>query len=74
MLSEITVGHLRGGGGTIPEAKRVPGGLLGADYEIVERPLSLQENLHRRELESAAARAAGAAGPERLRQAIICWP
>jgi len=36
MLSEITSGHLRGGGGSIPEAKRVPGGLLGADYEIVD--------------------------------------
>ncbi len=35
MLSEITSGHLRGGGGNIPEAKKVPGGLLGADYEIV---------------------------------------
>jgi tricorn protease len=35
MLSEITSGHLRGGGGSIPEAKRIPGGLLGADYEIV---------------------------------------
>jgi len=36
MLGEITSGHLRGGGGNIPEAKRVPGGLLGADYEIVK--------------------------------------
>lgn len=34
MLGEITSGHLRGGGGNIPEAKKVPGGLLGADYEI----------------------------------------
>ena len=34
MLSEFTVGHLRGGGGSIPEPKTVPGGLLGADYEI----------------------------------------
>jgi tricorn protease len=34
MLSEMTVGHLRGGGGNIPTAKSVPGGLLGADYEI----------------------------------------
>lgn len=34
MLSEFTVGHLRGGGGNIPEPKTVPGGLLGADYEI----------------------------------------
>src|SRR5262249_53702978 len=33
MLSEFTVGHLRGGGGTIPEPRRVGGGLLGADYE-----------------------------------------
>jgi len=35
MLSDITSGHLRGNGGTIPTAKTVPGGLLGADYEIV---------------------------------------
>ena len=34
MLSDITSGHLRGNGGTIPSAKTVPGGLLGADYEI----------------------------------------
>jgi tricorn protease len=34
MLSEMTVGHLRGGGGNIPTAKTIPGGLLGADYEI----------------------------------------
>ncbi|HYL78019.1 MAG TPA: PDZ domain-containing protein, partial [Bryobacteraceae bacterium] len=35
LLSEFTVGHMRGGGGNIPQAKTVPGGLLGADYEIV---------------------------------------
>jgi tricorn protease len=34
MLSDMTSGHLRGNGGTIPTAKTVPGGLLGADYEI----------------------------------------
>jgi tricorn protease len=34
MLGEFTVGHLRGGGGSMPNPKRVPGGLLGADYEI----------------------------------------
>jgi tricorn protease len=34
MLSDITVGHLRGAGGTFPQTKTVPGGLLGADYEI----------------------------------------
>jgi tricorn protease len=34
MLGPFSVGHLRGFGGTIPEAHHVPGGLLGADYEI----------------------------------------
>jgi tricorn protease len=34
MLGGFSVGHLRGTGGEIPEAKRVPGGLLGADYTI----------------------------------------
>jgi tricorn protease len=34
MLGAFSVGHLRGFGGTIPEAKHVPGGLLGADYAI----------------------------------------
>jgi tricorn protease len=34
MLGEFSVGHLRGGGGAIPRAHRVPGGLLGADYLI----------------------------------------
>ena len=34
MLGEFTVGHLRGGGGAMPNPKHVPGGLLGADYKI----------------------------------------
>ncbi len=34
MLGSFTVGHLRGGGGTMPTPTRVQGGLLGADYEI----------------------------------------
>jgi len=34
MLGPITSSHLRGGGGTVPRGKRVPGGLLGADFEI----------------------------------------
>jgi tricorn protease len=34
MLGEFSVGHLRGGGGTMPRPNTVPGGLLGADYEI----------------------------------------
>ncbi|MGK5072217.1 S41 family peptidase [Janthinobacterium sp. ZB1P44] len=35
MCSELAVGHHRGGGGDdFLEAKKVPGGLLGADYEV----------------------------------------
>ncbi len=34
MLGELSVGHLFVGGGAYPEVKRVPGGLLGADYTI----------------------------------------
>jgi len=34
MLGELTVGHLFVGGGTTPEVKSVPGGLLGADYAV----------------------------------------
>ncbi|HEY6660585.1 MAG TPA: PDZ domain-containing protein [Pyrinomonadaceae bacterium] len=34
MLSEITIGHMFIGGGDIPEARKVKGGLLGADYRI----------------------------------------
>jgi len=34
MLGNITSSHLRGGGGAVPRGKPVPGGLLGADYEI----------------------------------------
>jgi tricorn protease len=34
MLGEVTIGHMFIRGGAIPEPKRVPGGLLGADYKI----------------------------------------
>ena len=34
MLTGFSVGHLRGSGGAIPAARRVPGGLLGADYAV----------------------------------------
>jgi len=34
MLTAFSVGHLRGNGGAIPEARHLPGGLLGADYVI----------------------------------------
>jgi tricorn protease len=34
MLGNITVSHMGTGGGDTPEVKRVPTGLLGADYEV----------------------------------------
>jgi tricorn protease len=34
MLTGFSVGHLRGSGGAIPSARKVSGGLLGADYAI----------------------------------------
>jgi tricorn protease len=36
MLGDFSIGHLRGIGGTIAHPNRVPGGLLGADYEVVD--------------------------------------
>jgi len=35
LIGELHVGHAYVGGGDYPEIERVPGGLLGADYEIV---------------------------------------
>jgi tricorn protease len=34
MLGELSVGHLYVGGGDVPDPKRIPGGLLGADYKL----------------------------------------
>lgn len=34
MLGALSVGHLRGNGGAIPQARHIAGGLLGADYVI----------------------------------------
>jgi tricorn protease len=34
MLGELTIGHLYVSGGDMPDPKRVPGGLLGADYRV----------------------------------------
>jgi len=34
MLGELSIGHLGAGGGDRPEVKKVPTGLLGADYKI----------------------------------------
>jgi tricorn protease len=36
MLGDFSIGHLRGNGGSIPRPHHVAGGLLGADYEIVD--------------------------------------
>lgn len=36
MLGDFSIGHLRGSGGAIPRPRRVPGGLLGADYEVAD--------------------------------------
>jgi tricorn protease len=43
MLGAFSVGHLRGNGGAIPEAKKVPGGLLGVDYEIKDNRYCLRK-------------------------------
>ncbi|MBI1789186.1 MAG: PD40 domain-containing protein [Acidobacteria bacterium] len=34
MLGEMSVGHMRAGGGALPDVKRVGVGLLGADYKL----------------------------------------
>lgn len=34
MLGELSLGHVYVGGGALPEVKSVPGGLLGADYQV----------------------------------------
>ena len=34
MLGALSVGHLRGSGGSIPRARHLAGGLLGADYVV----------------------------------------
>lgn len=34
MLGELSLGHVYVSGGDMPDVKRVPGGLLGADYKI----------------------------------------
>ncbi|MCE1228373.1 MAG: PDZ domain-containing protein [Firmicutes bacterium] len=36
MLGELSVGHLYVGGGDAPNARRVPGGLLGCDFTVNE--------------------------------------
>jgi len=36
MIGELVIGHAYVGGGDYPDVERVPGGLLGADYEIAD--------------------------------------
>ena len=61
MLGEITIGHMFMGGGDVPEATKVKGGLLGADYRIENGRYQICAHLQRRKLESRLARAADAA-------------
>ena len=42
-MGAFSLGHLRGSGGAIPEAKKIPGGLLGADYEIKDNRYCLKK-------------------------------
>ena len=70
MLSEMTSGHLRGGGGNIPLAKTVPGGLLGADYEISNGRYRFKKIYAGGKLESADSGAADPARPQRERRRL----
>ncbi len=36
MIGELTIGHAYVGGGQYPDVERVPGGLLGADFDIAD--------------------------------------
>jgi tricorn protease len=36
MIGELAIGHAYVGGGDMPDVDRVPGGLLGADYEVAD--------------------------------------
>ncbi len=48
MLSELSVGHsFLGGGERLYEPKPMPVGLLGADYEVADGPLPVQDDLRR---------------------------
>ena len=59
MLSELSVGHsYQSGGDSAFDSETIPGGLLGADYEVVERSLSLQEGIRRPQLVAGPALAA----------------
>ena len=45
MSSELSVGHHRvGGGDRLTEPRNVPGGLLGADYDVAATPGSITES------------------------------
>jgi tricorn protease len=70
MLSEFTVGHLRGGGGTVPEVKTVPGGLLGADYEIANDRYRFKKIYTGESWNPQVARAADGAGAECFRRRL----
>ena len=66
MLSEMTSGHLRGGGGNIPPAKTVPAGCWARITRSPTADIASRRSTSG-ELESANAVAAGAARPQRQR-------
>ncbi len=70
MLGEITAQHVYISGGDLPDVKHVSVGLLGADYTIDQRSLSLCESLFWRKLESRFAGSADRTGRERPRGRI----
>ncbi|MFC1564669.1 PDZ domain-containing protein [candidate division KSB1 bacterium] len=43
MIGELCVGHARVNGGDFPDVERVPGGLLGADFEVLNRRYSIKK-------------------------------
>ena len=74
MLGAFSVGHLRGNGGAIPEAKRVPGGLLGADYKIDNNRYCIAKIYTGGDFNPHDEGAAGAARPQRHPSATASSP
>ncbi len=64
-MGELTVGHLFVSGGDGPEVKRIPVGLLGADYKIENGRYRFSRIYDGAELEPAITRAVDAARRKR---------
>ncbi|MCK7510114.1 MAG: hypothetical protein MZV70_42825 [Desulfobacterales bacterium] len=72
MLGELSVGHLYIGGGDTPEVRRVPGGLLGADFAVENGRYRFARVFNGENWNPQPARAAHAAGRRRRRPASTC--